>query len=58
MFTLEDRKELISIFSKLKKEAAGTLKNDNVLPSSITHNGKQVGVKIEFYELLPPPPKE
>ena len=53
MLTPEDRQELINIFSKLKEEVTDTLENDNVLPSSITNNGKQVGIKIELYKIYP-----
>ena len=53
MLTLEDRIELISIFAKLEAEVTDTLKNARVLPSSITNNGKQVGVTIELRKLYP-----
>ena len=53
MLTPKDRQELINIFSKLKEEVTDTLKDDNVLPSSITNNGEQVGIKIELYKLYP-----
>ena len=52
MLTTEDRKELIRIFEKLTPEVTECLQNQ-VLPSSITHNGENVGITIEFRKLYP-----
>lgn len=52
MFTPDDRKELIRIFEHLKPEIVECLQNQ-VLPSSITHNSEKVGITIEFRKLYP-----
>ena len=52
MITPEDRKELIRIFEHLKPQVTECLQ-DQVLPSSITHNGENVGITIEFRKLYP-----
>ena len=52
MFTPDDRKELIGIFQQLEPEIVECLQNE-VLPSSITHNGEKVGITIEFRKLYP-----
>ena len=52
MITPEDRKELIRIFEHLKPEVSECLQNQ-VLPSSITHNGEKVGITIQFRKLYP-----
>ena len=52
MITPEDRKELIRIFEHLKSQVTECLQ-DQVLPSSITHNGENVGITIEFRKLYP-----
>ena len=52
MFTPDDRKELIGIFQQLEPEIVECLQNQ-VLPSSITHNGEKVGITIEFRKLYP-----
>lgn len=51
MYDQSDRKELLSIFDKIAKDARESLVNDGVLPQSMTDNGKSVGVTIKFRKL-------
>ena len=53
MFTDTDREELKQIFENLKTSVDDCLENHDVLPSSITHNGKHVGITIEFNKIYP-----
>ena len=50
MFTEKDREELIRIFQKLAPETTKTLEQET-LPSSITHNGENTGITINFRKL-------
>ena len=50
MTTDKERQELIDIFNHLKPQVDDCLANQ-VLPSSITHNGEKVGITIEFRTL-------
>ena len=47
----EHREEFIEVFDEIAEMASNTLKNDNVVPASITLNREHVGIKIRFYKL-------
>lgn len=48
----EQRKELIRIWNILQPRITKTLEEE-VLPSSITHNGDKAGITIEFRNFYP-----
>ena len=51
MFTNEQRLELLEVWEKIRKSATDCLEFHNVLPANITHNGEEVGIKIEFHKV-------
>ena len=53
MFDEKDREELLAVFDDLTQMARNSLKNDVFVPTSITKNGKRVGVEIKFHYIYP-----
>ena len=47
----EEREELITVLDKITEIARKTLECDNVLPESMSLNGKTMGITIKFREL-------
>lgn len=48
---MKDREELRDLLDKICESAKDCFENHNVLPHSITFNGKTVGLKLTLYNI-------